>query len=251
MKTILIPTDFSETARKAFLYAHTLFGSEAKYILANTYMEPRASAASMISLSEILHESSLEALAEETAILEKSLGADYPQVEIASEYGDAISIIPRLANVKKADLIVMGTTGASGVIQHAHCPVLAVPDSEKFGIPTNILLAADLESSLCDSSVSMLRDICALKNAKITVLNVEDPESPMSETEVAVGLDIDKVLSSVDHTFDSVKGEDVEMAISRYADLNDCDLIVTIPRKESWLTRLFNPSVSKKLAQHE
>jgi hypothetical protein len=41
------------------------------------------------------------------------------------------------------------------------------------------------------------------------------------------------------------------MAISRYVDMNDIDLIVTIPRQESWLTRLFNPSVSKKLAQHE
>ncbi|MDC1211866.1 universal stress protein [bacterium] len=62
-----------------------------------------------------------------------------------------------MANINKADLIVMGTTGAtgfkeimlgsvaSGVIQHAHCPVLAVPNSEKFGVPTNILLAADLE----------------------------------------------------------------------------------------------------------
>ncbi|MDA7744787.1 universal stress protein [bacterium] len=97
----------------------------------------------------------------------------------------------------------------------------------------------------------MLSEICGLKSAKITVLNVEDPENPMSEEDVSVGLDIDKVLSGINHSFDSVKGEDIEMAISRYADMNDIDLIVTIPRQESWLTRLFNPSVSKKLAQHE
>ena len=97
----------------------------------------------------------------------------------------------------------------------------------------------------------MLADICTIKKAKITIVNLEDPNSPMSETEVSVGLDIDKVLSGINHEFDSVKGDNIEMAISRYADMNEIDLIVISPRQESWLTRLFNPSVSKKLAQHE
>ncbi len=60
----------------------------------------------------------------------------------------------------------------SGVIQHPHCPVLVVPDSEKVGVPTSTLLAAQLESSLRDSSASMLPEICGLKQAKITVLNL-------------------------------------------------------------------------------
>jgi K+-sensing histidine kinase KdpD len=104
---------------------------------------------------------------------------------------------------------------------------------------------------LRDSSAKMLADICTIKKVKLTTVNIEDPNSPMSETEVSVGIDIDKVLSGINHEFDSVKGDNIEMAISRYVDMNDIDLIVTIPRQESWLTRLFNPSVSKKLAQHE
>ncbi len=55
----------------------------------------------------------------------------------------------------------------------------------------------------------------------------------MSDKEISVGLNIDKVLSRVNHAFDSVKGEKVEIAISRYAYMNDIDRIVTIPRQES------------------
>lgn len=263
MNTILVPTDFSEAAQKAFLYAHTLFGNDVKYVLVNTYVEPRASTASMMSLTDILHKGSVESLSEEMAILKEKLGENTPQIQTVSEYGEAPIAIAKLAELHKADLIVMGTTGAtglkeimlgsvaSGVMQRAKCPVLAVPASERYGAPTNVLLAADLEASLSAASVNALQDICAIKNAKVTVLNVEDPDEPMTDEKVAVGVDIDNALKGINHSFDSVKGENIEMAISRYADLNDNDLIVTIPHHESWLSQLFNPSVSKKLAQHE
>jgi hypothetical protein len=50
----------------------------------------------------------------------------------------------------------------------------------------------------------MLADICTIKKVKLTTVNIEDPNSPMSETEVSVGIDIDKVLSGINHEFDSV-----------------------------------------------
>ena len=263
MNTILIPTDFSETAQKAFEYAHTLFGNRAKYILLNTYLEPRASSASMISLSEILHEGSVEALAEELAMLKSRFGDKCPEIQTVSEYGEAIGTIARMANIHKAELIVMGTTGASGlkevmlgsvasgVIQHAQCAVIAVPAAEKYGVPKNILMAADLKSSLRDSSAAVLKEICEIGKAKVTVLTVEDPKKGISDEEAEVGFAIQSLLSKIKHEFDTVKSDDVEMAISRYADMNDIDMIVTIPRKEGWISRIFHPSVSKKLAQHE
>jgi nucleotide-binding universal stress UspA family protein len=263
MNTILIPTDFSETAQKAFEYAHTLFGSGAKYVLLNTYVEPRSSSASMISLSDILHEGSVDALADELAMLKSKFGDDCPDIQTVSEYGEAIGTITKMANIHKANLIVMGTTGAtglkevmlgsvaSGVIQHAQCAVIAVPAAEKYGVPKNILMAADLKSSLRDSSAAILTEICGLAKATVTVLTVEDPNNGISEEEAEVGFAIHSLLSNINHEFDTVKGDDVEMAISRYADMNDIDMIVTIPRKEGWISRIFNPSVSKKLAQHE
>ena len=106
MKTILVPTDFSANALRAFQYAYELFGSDANYLVLNTYCEPRSTTASMVSLREILHESSIDGLKEFMAELEK-LPIDMDKVSSLSEYGDSIETICSTARIKNADMIIM------------------------------------------------------------------------------------------------------------------------------------------------
>jgi len=263
MSTILIPTDFSDTARNAFVYAVKLFGKDNQYILLNTFEEPHSTGASMISLRDVMEEGSLEGLAEECIHIKNILGEDTPEITSISEYGSSVNSILRVARTKGINLIVMGTTGASGlkevvmgsvaagVIQESLVPVLAIPSNYVFRKPKNILLAADLKSNIDAEHLTMLKSIADAANGKITVVTVESDDDDISMDDVEQGYNMHVQLENIEHAFEVVENEDVELALSLFANANGMDMIVTIPRKSNWFQRLLNPSISRKLAQHQ
>ena len=262
MKTILIPTDFSNSARNAVEYAITLFGEANRFILINSYEEPRSTTSSMISLKDILHESSLDSLAEEEQYLRVEKNHPNLQLETVSIYGDPVHTITQYAENHDVDLIAMGTTGATGlkevfmgsvaasVVQNAHCPVLAVPlgfDNRK---PKNVLFASDLKSVENGELPEVFVELARECESEITVLTVSSDQEQIDLVRAENGYDLHVQLGGLPHKFEVIESEDVEVGIEEFARVNGMDMIITIPRKVSWLGRLFNPSISKKLAQH-
>lgn len=262
MKTILIPTDFSQTARNAFIYAVNLFGIDKKYVLLNTYEEPYSTSASMISLQEILHESSLEGLNEELQALKREFKNEKLNIQLVSEYGSTVEGVEYTAKTHKADIIVMGTTGASGVkgvmigsvasavIQNAPCAVIVVPGSYSYKAPKKILFASDLKSGVHQNDADLLEKIAGKNKGSITFLTVAKGESEIPMSEAEHGYDLHVRFQELEHGFEVISSDNVERAIADFALANEMDMVVTIPRKASWFSRILNPSVSKKLAQH-
>ncbi|GAB5538888.1 MAG: universal stress protein [Salibacteraceae bacterium] len=261
MKTIIIPTDFSDNALRAFDYARALFGDDPKYVLLNTYVEPRSTSASMVSLRDILHEGSVEGLSELSHQIKNGPNPP-PNFETLSEYGDPENAICNAARIHKADLIVMGTKGATGlkevfmgsvaagVFQNATCPVIAVPNDAVLRAPKNVLLAADLKSDIEESHKMLLANIIEKNHGSLSILTVDTNGDDISVEEAEHGYDIHVQFQNLEHAFDVVDSEDPESAILEYSKVNEMDMIVTIPRKSGWLKRLIGKSISEKLAEH-
>lgn len=262
MKTILIPTDFSDTARNALQFAVNLFGKDNKFIMMNSYIEPSTATSSMISLRDVLAESSEDGLKEELAHFETELGLTGLDLSTRSVYGEAPQAISNTAKIEEADVIVMGTTGASGVkevfigsvaaatLQRTHCPVITVPSRYEYKAPTNILFASDLKAFENEELPAIFMDLVESSNANVTVLTVQKGGKAINNDEAEHGYEIHVQLQKIQHEFEVIDSEDVEAGIINYAHENNVDMIVTVPRKSSWFNRLFNPSVSKKLVQH-
>lgn len=264
MKTILIPTDFSDSARNAFDYALKLFGKDNKFILLNTYEEPRSTTSSMISLRDILHESSVDSLREAEYRIKEELGLKDIELETYSEYGDPIHSIGNFARNDDfgIDIIVMGTTGASGlkeimvgsvasaVIQNSPVPVLAVPVNCKAKAPSNILFASDLSELEGAGLPQVFMDIARANNAEVTILTVNKEHDIIDVDKAEAGYDLHVQMKELKHRFEVIESENVELGIEEYARVNEMDMLVTIPRKSTWFHRLLHPSLSKKLAQH-
>jgi K+-sensing histidine kinase KdpD len=112
-----------------------------------------------------------------------------PMVHVLEE-GAPVSAILRTANKNKADLIVMGATGAgrmeafffgtiSGkVLEEAHCPVIVVPEEAKFdGLIDQIAVAVNFkpEDALLIEALRKFRD---LLGSQIHVIHVDtDPNA--------------------------------------------------------------------------
>lgn len=261
-KNILIPTDFSSTARDAMKYAVNLLGREHTYVLFNAYEEPHASAGSIISLKKILSESSEEALREEVEYVRSAMGFNDLDLKVVSEYGGPAQALNAYADSNKVDMIAIGTTGASGlkdimigsvassVLKSASCPVLAVPSGVAYYPLKHILLAADLRGKSNEESLSIFFELARQHQSKVTILTVVPPGTDLDLERTDRGFDLDGMLSDIDHEFEVVDGDDIEETILNEAHDRKANLVVAVHRKSSWFSRLVNPSISGRLAKH-
>ena len=146
IRTILVPTDFSESAdaalAKAFELAEKL---GARIHLLHAYgIPPIPDAMGMGVGVDLLGPIERAASAELTQLAQRY--AQRPEyVGALLEMGDARDLIVRHAKQLPADLIVMGTHGrrgmqhfvlgsvAEGVVRNAPCPVLVVPIAKPKG----------------------------------------------------------------------------------------------------------------------
>ena len=164
MKKILYPTDFSDTAENAFIFALQIADHlGASVITIHAFDRPDISDFNLPGVLREVYDSidleEFENYEDEIPVL-RDIATDngyyhVPMVHVLEE-GAPVSAILRTANKNKADLIVMGATGAgmmeafffgtiSGkVMEEAHCPVIVVPTEAEFdglidhiGVATN------------------------------------------------------------------------------------------------------------------
>jgi len=141
LKKILVSIDFSESSLRALDYALMLAEAfEATVVLLHV-LEPAGFGVEHLALPAELEDQlqfHLQARRERLLALDrKRIGRRRPS-ETLVRIGRAWSEIPDTARALGADLIVLGTHGASafksslvgstaeGVVRHAHCPVLTV-----------------------------------------------------------------------------------------------------------------------------
>jgi universal stress protein A len=143
LRSILLPTDFSECAESALSYAADMARQSGARLLCLHVIEPTLPAAGFGPAVEPL------ATLDVTGQLEEAAGRELPRLGAREEcagldveelvtHGEASAEIVRVARERDADLIVISSHGRTGlgrmlfgstaesVVRHAHCPVLVV-----------------------------------------------------------------------------------------------------------------------------
>ncbi|MEL6670770.1 MAG: universal stress protein [Bacteroidota bacterium] len=144
IKSILFPTDFSETARQAFTYTLRLAEDlGASIVLLHVYQETPVDIAYMpMEFMDALKAEKMEKAHEAfQAYLKdfRSRTVEEGRINTLLQSGRPANEILRYSEELQVDLIAMGTQGAASpsekilgsvtaeVIERAHCPVLAIP----------------------------------------------------------------------------------------------------------------------------
>ncbi|MBK9283982.1 MAG: universal stress protein [Sphingobacteriaceae bacterium] len=155
MKTILVPTDFSNNANNALVFANSIAKKlNAKIILLYIY-EPTISKSNPISglIAEEIVSAKNNAEKKIKALASKYITVNYKSI---IEVHDPVETILLASSKLKVDLIVMGTHGATGlkkvifgsntsnVIAKAKVPVLAIPQGYKSLKIDKIICTSDL-----------------------------------------------------------------------------------------------------------
>jgi nucleotide-binding universal stress UspA family protein len=188
MKKILVPTDFSYNAEKALEYAlHLAIYFKSEIVLLHAWDLPHQKSSMFVSMQDMIKKKAEEDIKE----LKEKIADRFPELTIKTALimGNASESIKSVAKNLQADLIVMGTKGASGitkylwgsiasgVIDGAPCPVFAVPEKATYQNIRKIGFATDYNQN--DGEVILnLIPLVKLFNAELIIAHIGKEKGP-------------------------------------------------------------------------
>ena len=266
MKKILFPTDFSEASKNAFIYALKLAESiQAEVVTMHVYQLPQAN---YINISEYLNEiydvealSNFENYKDEVPILRgiaEENNLDHIKISHVLILGNLVPEIKKITENENFDFVVMGTKGATGlketffgtiatkVMNEVSALVLVIPQHCQYSLIKKILFITQYKTEDTESFIKVL-SLSKIFQAHVDCLRVE---SSHHETKNDCREDWNALIENKDVVFHSIAEDDIEGIILNFIDLHKIDLIAMHVYHRNFFEKLFEISLSKKLAFH-
>ncbi len=252
MKNIVVPTDFSPNANNALQYAINIANHFDSTIHLVHAFEVISSTGTLVSVRKYLLDDAKGGLEKTKQAVENSL-FHHTTLTIKALEGSTIEMIGAYAKRVDADLIVMGTQGASGlkevflgsnasgVVQRSTIPVLVVPSGHSYRPFKRIVLAVDEEVVADDSPLIPLKNLAKEYKSRIEILHV-DRSNPMEAIDCGIG----ETLGRIPHQTYSVRHNNVNEGINYFIDEVGADLLCMLRRERSFWERLFHRSAIRK-----
>lgn len=267
MKRILVPTDFSENALHAIEYAaETAKAVGAELTILNVYRPP-------VSTQSAIHAVMAEDVGRETKAAKAKLKTITDTIQdeykgLACTYdvavGEPVPEILAKASEKKVDLIVMGTQGASkvvnvlfgsntaSVIEQASCPVLCIPFNLTYKKPEKILFATNFAYSDIDGAKQLVELAKGFKSSLVFAHVVVGTEETDAEREViekfASEIKLQTGYAQISGTV--ISDATINTGLDALIEKHGADMIALATRKRNVFEKLFNPSITKKYSYH-
>lgn len=267
MKSILVPTDFSENANVAIEYAcelGKLLGADV--LIVNTYLPPLSKYNKANPLIEDESEKAKLNAEKKLLSISKVIKDQFSPLECKTKFviGGIVESIENLIVAHKIELVIMGTRGASGldkllfgsnttrVIEKVNCPVLAVPRDVPFEIPKRIVYATDFHNAELDH-IQELATIANAFKAEIMMVHITTDSEAMLSEEMLKRNFAKRVSEITDYspiTYFVKYEEHITRALDSFTKQVNGDWISIFTHKRSFFEKLYNPSLTKSLAYH-
>ncbi|MES2648737.1 MAG: universal stress protein [Bacteroidota bacterium] len=264
MKTILVPVDFSDTARNCALYAAGLANwvGANKLILFNAYSIPLATEMSWAVLqTEELRKYSEDGLAEFKSFLQKEIPGGM-EIICFSEFGFLSERIEAVSTETKSDLIIMGITGGgkleealigsntTHILKHTHVPVLIVPAKAKWKPVETIGWACDYREIINTTPAEAIKNIVKEFKANLVVVHNDPDKTAFNPDKYRNNVMVSEMFHELQPEFVQVAEAHFAEAINHFVDNHSIDMLLAVPKKQNWLDSIFHPSHTKQLAFH-
>jgi len=268
MNNFLVPIDFSETSKNAARYAAHLstLVPDAHLILYNVFDSLEyGSDSSPLGTDE-------EEDAGRHTIMELALAS--VKTDISGITNARISLVAEESNrfldtlenyVKNNDiqLIIMGITGATrlgqifmgsntlNLVKRGLVPVIIVPPHAHSESAKNVMLLTDFKDIETTIPIDTVKTVLNLFNPRLHVVNVDHEHYVQVTDEYKKErTKLEQILQEYRPEFYFIRLFDFMEAINQFVMDNKIDLILTFPRKHSFLTNIFKTTNTTQLAYH-
>lgn len=262
MKTIIVATDFSPASNTALHYGMDMARMiNASLLLFHAYQVPVSYSDTpivLVSVDELKHsaEQQLEKLKGEVEHIVSGSVKVYAEARL----GNTTDELEALCEKINPFAIVMGARGSSGIettifgsttltsIRHLKWPVITVPQGKEFGNAIRkVGFACDFREVVQTTPVDVIRNIVKTFSAELHVLNVDHHEKHFRPDTPEQSALLHTMLEDCKPVYHFIEHKDVEDGINEFAEKNNIDLIVAIPKRHKLLQGLFKPSSTKQL----
>ena len=268
MKTILLPTDFSEHSWKAIVYTLHLFQNQkCLFILSHAYtpalhrIDYHLGGPVMSAVPDLGVDRVLENLDQWKTKLESDLPNQLHEIQMHSSFNSLSEEVQDLCAQHPVELIAMGTQGASGakeiflgsntvhLIHRSRHPVLAVPSGIQFSGIKKVLFPTDYLTKYLPLEIKPLLELIHEHQAELHIIHaVEQDDLTPKQEETKVYLK--EIFAEVNPLFEDLTQGFMPNIIHNYADENQIDLLCMMNRGHSFLSRLMFRQNVDQVAYH-
>jgi nucleotide-binding universal stress UspA family protein len=278
-KHILVPVDFSAHSEKACKMAVNIAGKlNTKLILMHCYINPvihsipfsdiYAYDSSLLAKMEYSEENANKEFQKFVSKISKEIGQDKwksvsPEYIIKSGYPE--DDILAFAQKNHSQLIVMGSGGknapygtlgsiAADIMYNATVPVMIVPEDtpeEIIGNFSSVLYATNFDEkdfAMLDKLLLLLKPF----NIKLKCVHVGQPHGDGWDMARLEGMKdvLQQKYKSMEFECNLIVGRDIPESIEKFITEKKIDIISLTTHKRNMITRLFNPSLAKRMIFH-
>ena len=268
MKTILFPTDFSNNALQVTDYAGMLADKfDANVVLLNIYSVPimteYQTPYNIADFTVEMRAISEKNLEDFTSTFIHQTGLKQDRITHKVEYGFVGDVITEMAKTINADMIVMGTKGASNVLdkwlgttaqtvmKQAECPVWIIPEKAKVNYPQKFLYAADLKEDEIMASQRLMEFVKPF-DANCKIIHIDDKFDITTDQKVDASInDLKEEFKDDDSVFvRNIRRDDVVEGLEAYIQSYKPDVLALAVHDKSFLSKLFEQSVTNHFVYH-
>ena len=259
IKRILAPTDFSEVSNKAIDVAVAIATKgDAEIVLMHTSL-PTEGINSNVYAAIYIHEyleikrKNLQQMAERL----KEKGFD-GKISTDNKVDFTVPSIVNAAAEFEADLVIMGSTGTSGlsgvilgstaggVLSKIDHPLFLIPKDYVLPESGHLLIGTDYKTAVDPGSLNIIEFFKEKLNFRIQLIHIEKEGEENVDREKYVR---DNFKSLIDGSI-SLPGGKVEEALLKLKEKYTNAVLCTVTKKRNWFENIFYHSVSKSLAHY-
>ncbi len=263
---ILLPTDFSDNAWSALVYAVKLYVNDycTFYFLHSTFIMDKGSRTYITTTyMEEQRKDAGRKLIELKIQTEIANANGNHEFEILLSEEELKIAVQKAVKKHTIDIVVMGTKGTTDAIEYfmgsntikvikkiKSCPVLIVPDGYEFVEPKQIAFPTDYTRFYDKKELGPLKEMADLFNSKIRIVHI-NVEKKLTEAQAYNMTTLGDYLTNNEHSFHWLPDYTTKSkAIVTFIEDLKIDLLAMVNYEHGLFENILNEPVIKKLAFH-
>jgi nucleotide-binding universal stress UspA family protein len=175
--------------------------------------------------------------------------------------GSFFNELEEVCTLVKPYVVVMGSQGktatehflfgahASNAVRHLNWPLITVPPGAAFSQIKKIGLASDLTKVIETTPIEEVKALVNDFNAELHILNTGRKTVFDADIVFESGL-MQEMTMALKPQFHFIDNENTDQGIIDFAEMNQIDLLIVLPKRHNLLESIFHKSHSKQLVLH-
>lgn len=262
MKKILVTTDFSQAGNNAVNYAADMATAmNADLLLLHVVQTPigYSDLPIAINLEDMMRtsEKDMQNLKDEISKrvngkinmdVELGMGGFFDELKNVCERIKPYAVVMGSQGKTAAEHLLFGAHATYAVI-HLPWPVITVPPGVSFSAIKKIGLASDLTKVVETTPIEEISMLVKDFNAELYILNTGRKEVIDADIIFESGI-MQEMMKALKPTFHFISNENTEEGILDFAEKNQIDLLIVLPKRHTLLGSIFHRSHTKQFVLH-